>query len=75
MTEWEVLLFVCIVGMCLLETIAFFFGKIGDLWLAVDNLQDHQQRVVRDLMGLKIEVNAMAAREAKRLKKGGEENE
>ena len=45
------------------------------LWLAVDNLQDHQRRVVRDLMGLKIEVDAMAAREAKRLKKGGEENE
>ncbi len=62
MTEWEVLLFVCIVGMVY-------------LWLAVDNLQDHQRRVVRDLMGLKIEVDAMAAREAKRLKKGGEENE
>lgn len=62
MTEWEVLLFVCIVGMV-------------HLWLVVDNLQDHQQRVVRDLMGLKIEVDAMAAREAKRLKKGGEENE
>ncbi len=29
MTEWEVLLFVCIVGMV-------------HLWLAVDNLQDHQ---------------------------------
>ena len=56
MTEWEVLLFVCIVGMV-------------HLALAVDNLQDHQRRVVRDLMGLKIEVDAMAAREAKRLKK------
>lgn len=53
MTEWEVLLFVCIVGMV-------------HLWLAVDNLQDHQRRVVRDLMGLKIEVDAMAAREAER---------
>lgn len=62
MTEWEVLLFVCIVGMV-------------HLWLVVDNLQDHQRRVVRDLMVLKIEVDAMAAREAKRLKKGGEENE
>lgn len=62
MTEWEVLLFVCIVGMV-------------HLWLVVDNLQDHQRRVVRDLMGLKMEVDAMAAREAKRLKKGGEENE
>lgn len=62
MTEWEVLLFVCIVGMV-------------HLWLVVDNLQDHQRRVVRDLMGLKIEVDAMVAREAKRLKKGGEENE
>lgn len=59
MTEWEVLLFVCIVGMVYLW-----------LGLAVDNLQDHQRRVVRDLMGLKIEVDAMAAREAKRLKKG-----
>ena len=29
MTEWEVLLFVCIVGMALLATIAFLFGKIG----------------------------------------------
>ena len=35
MTEWEVMLFVCIVGMALLATIAFLFGKIGDLWLAV----------------------------------------
>lgn len=35
MTEWEVLLFVCIIGMWLLATMAFLFGKIGDLWLAV----------------------------------------
>lgn len=35
MTEWEVMLFVCIVGMGLLATIAILFGKIGDLWLAV----------------------------------------
>lgn len=54
MTEWEVLLFVCIAGM------------VVHLWLAVDNLQDHQRRVVRDLMGLKTEVDAMAAREAER---------
>lgn len=53
MTEWEVLLFVCIVGMV-------------HLWLAVNNLQDHQRRVVRDLMGLKIEVDSMAARETER---------
>ena len=31
MTEWKVLLFACIVGMGLLVTIAFLFGKIGDL--------------------------------------------
>lgn len=66
MTEWEVLLFVCIVGMVLLTTIAFLFGKIGDLWLAVADLQDDQRGVVRDLMGLKIEVDAMAARETER---------
>ena len=69
MTEWEVLLFVCIVGMALLATIAFLFGKIGDLWLAVADLQDDQQGVVHDLMVLKTEVDAIAAREAKRLKK------
>lgn len=69
MTEWEVLLFVCIVGMLLLATIAFLFGKIGDLWLAVAALQDDQRGVVRDLMGLKTEVDAVAAREAERLKK------
>ena len=68
MTEWEVLLFVCIVGMALLATIAFLFGKIGDLWLAVADLQDDQRGVVRDLMVLKTEVDAMAAREAKRLR-------
>ncbi|MBS5036351.1 MAG: hypothetical protein KHZ23_06855 [Dialister sp.] len=68
MTEWEVLLFVCIVGMELLATIAFLFGKIGDLWLAVADLQDDQQGVMRDLMSLKTEVDAMAAREAKRLR-------
>lgn len=71
MTEWEVLLFVCIVGMCLLETIAFFFGKIGDLWLAIADLQDDQREVARDLMIVKTEVDAMAAREAGRLKKEG----
>ena len=48
MTEWEVLLFVCIVGMGLLATIAFLFGKIGDLWLAVADLQDDQRGVVHD---------------------------
>lgn len=69
MTEWEVLLFVCIVGMGLLATIAFLFGKIGDLWLAVTDLQDDQRGVVRDLMVLKTEVDAMAAREAERLRK------
>lgn len=69
MTEWEVLLFVCIVGMWLLATIAFLFGKIGDLWLAVADLQDDQRGVMRDLVVLKTEVDAMAAREAQRQKK------
>lgn len=68
MTEWEVLLFLCIVGMVLLATIAFLFGKIGDLWLAVADLQDDQHGVVHDLMVLKTEVDAMAAREAERLR-------
>jgi hypothetical protein len=70
MTEWEVLFFVCIVGMGLLATIAFLFGKIGDLWLAVADLQDDQRGVMRDLVVLKTEVDAMAAREAKRLREG-----
>lgn len=69
MTEWEVMLFVCIVGMGLLATIAFLFGKIGDLWLAVEDLQNDQREVARGLMVLKTEVDAMAAREAERLKK------
>ena len=69
MTELEVLLFVCIVGMALLATIAILFGKIGDLWLAVADLQDDQRGVIRDLVVLKTEVDAMAAREAERLKK------
>lgn len=71
MTEWEVLLFVCIVGMALLATIAFLFGKIGDLWLAIEDLQDDQREVARGLMVLKTEVDAMAAREAQRQKKEG----
>lgn len=71
MTDWEILLFVCIVGMGLLATIAFLFGKIGDLWLAIADLQDDQREVARDLMVLKTEVDAMAAREAGRLKKEG----
>lgn len=70
MDEWEILLFVCIVGMVLLATIASLFGKIGDLWLAIADLQDDQRGVMRDLMGLKTEVDAMAAREAKRLREG-----
>lgn len=69
MTEWEVMLFVCIVGMWLLATIAFLFGKIGDLWLAVEDLQNDQREVARGLMVLKTEVDAMAAREAQRQKK------
>lgn len=69
MTEWEVLLFVCIVGMGLLATIAFLFGKIGDLWLTIADLQDDQQGVMRDLVVLKTEVDAMAAREAESLRK------
>ena len=68
MTDWEVLLFVCIAGMGLLVTIAFLFGKIGDLWLAIADLQDDQREVARDLMVLKTEVDAMAAREAGRLR-------
>lgn len=69
MTEWEVMLFVCIVGMGLLATIAFLFGKIGDLWLAIADLQDDQRGMVHDLMVLKTEVDVMAAREAQRQKK------
>lgn len=42
MTEWKILLFVCIVGMGLLATIAFLFGKIGDLWLAVFLTAEHK---------------------------------
>lgn len=68
MTDWEILLFVCIVGMGLLATIAFLFGKIGDLWLTIADLQDDQREVARDLMVLKTEVDAMAAREAGRLR-------
>mgnify|MGYP000702411476 CR=1 FL=1 len=71
MDEWEILLFVCIVGMVLLATIAFLFEKIGDLWLAIADLQDDQRGVVRDLMVLKTEVDAMAARKTERLKKEG----
>lgn len=71
MTEWEVLLFVCIVGMGLLATIAILFGKIGDLWLVVLQVSDGQRGVIRDLVVLKTEVDAMAAREAERLKKEG----
>lgn len=70
MPEWEVMLFVCIVGMALLATIAILFRKIGDLWLAVADLQDDQRGVVHDLMVLKTEVDAMAAREAESLRKG-----
>lgn len=70
MTEWGGMLLVCIVGMGLLATIAFLFGKIRDLWLVVADLQDDQRGVVRDLMVLKTEVDAMAAREAERLRKG-----
>ena len=51
--------------------IAFLFGKIGDLWLAIADLQDDQREVARDLMIVKTEVDAMAAREAERLKKEG----
>ena len=71
MPDWEILLFVCIVGMVLLVTIAFLFGKIGDLWLAIADLQDDQREMARDLMILKTEVDAMAAREAERLRKEG----
>lgn len=69
MTEWGGMLFVCIVGMVLLATIAFLFGKIGNLWLAVEDLQNDQREVARGLMVLKTEVDAMAAREAQRQKK------
>ena len=68
MTEWEVMLFVCIVGMGLLATIAILFGKIGDLWLVVADLQDDQRGVMRDLVVLKTEVDAIAAREEERLR-------
>ncbi|MDD7196828.1 MAG: hypothetical protein PUH15_01405 [Dialister sp.] len=57
--------------MGLLATMAFLFGKIGDLWLAVADMQDAQRGVMRDLMCLKTEVDAMATREAERLKKEG----
>lgn len=69
MTDWESLLLACIVGMGLLATIASLFRKIGDLWLAIADLQDDQREVVRDLMVLKTQVDAMAVLEAERLRK------
>lgn len=54
--------------MGLLATIASLFGKIGDLCLAVADLQDDQRGVMRDLVVLKTEVDAIAAREAERLR-------
>ena len=42
MAEWKILLFVCIVGMGLLATIAFLFGKTGDLWPAVFLTAEHK---------------------------------
>lgn len=68
MTEWEILLLVYTGAFGLLMLVYWAWGKMKDMALAILECKGDIGQLTRDVAALKIQLDSMAAREAKRLK-------
>ena len=66
MTEWEVLLFVCIGAFGLLMLVYWAWGRMKDMALTILECRGDIGQLTRDVAVLKIQLDSMAAREAER---------
>lgn len=68
MTEWEILLLAYTGAFGLLMLVYWAWGKMKDMALTILECKGDIGQLARDVAMLKIQLDSMAAREAKRLK-------
>lgn len=68
MTEWEVLLLVYTGAFGLLMLVYLAWGKMKDMALTILECRGDIGQLTREVAVLKIQLDSMAAREAKRLR-------
>lgn len=71
MTDWETLLLVCTGVFGVLMQVHWFLDKMGNTASEILALRRDVRSLSRDAAVLRIQLDAMAAREAERLKKEG----
>lgn len=68
MDEWEILLLVCTGTFGLLTLVSWIFDKMKNMAVAILECMGSISQLKRDAAALKIQLDSMAAREAKRLR-------
>lgn len=68
MTEWEILLLAYTGAFGLLMLVYWAWGRMKDMELAIFECRRDISQLTRDVAVLKIQLDSMAAREAKRLR-------
>ncbi len=68
MTEWEILLLVYTGAFGLLMLVYWAWGRMKEMALAIFECRRDIGQLARDVAVLKIQLDSMAAREAKRLR-------
>ena len=68
MTEWEILLLAYTGAFGLLMLVYWAWGRMKDMALSILECKGDIGQLARDVAVLKIQLDSMAAREAKRLK-------
>lgn len=69
MNEWEILLLVSAGTFVLLTLVSWIFDKMKNMVVAILECMGSISQLKRDVSALKIQLDSMAAREAKRLRK------
>lgn len=68
MNEWEILLLVSAGTFVLLTLVSWIFDKMKNMAVAILEYMGSISQLKRDVSALKIQLDSMAAREAKRLR-------
>lgn len=68
MTEWEILLLVYTGAFGLLMLVYWTWGRMKDMALAILECRGDIDQLTRDVAVMEIQLDSMAAREAKRLR-------
>ncbi len=68
MNEWEILLLVSAGTFVLLTLVSWIFDKMKNMVVAILECMRSISQLKRDVSALKIQLDSMAAREAKRLR-------